>query len=683
MTRRQSHSKMTLFIGAGLSLDSGLPTGAALGSLALELVANRNTTVLKHGELARVHKGVENLRLEIVLERLGAEISSGLLFEVFELLVDARPNLNHLMAVTLTPTILTTNQDMLLEESAKLLSVKRQIIHLHGRCDNKQSIITMISQYLAGLRPSIAAKFRNAVLKSNVVVLGYSGRDSDVMSILGESKMKTLTWIQHPGSSSSPELIRLRRQLGDRLQLVKADAKEWLAKKLSHNVVEELKHIEQGFHSSVRRSDKSKRQSKLQRLSSFESNLAVGRLIEHLSWYDLGLKLYSRLLRLSRARLVNKEMETRIQLAIGRVLTYQYKFESASTRYLKIARDVSVKLEQRCEAFVGCIFALRNASHFNRATRILAEFEALLLTAPANRLFYKFRGEALGARAGMLRIEGEATESVELYKRANRCFRHARDVDGWLDVSTWLGDNLIMLGRFKEASDHLRETIDETEAYGRYFSRAWPLFLWGEVLGFSGDLQNGLKLIEQAKQIFDSVNNPQGQVYCWLYISDIVRERSLDDAEVALRRAQRILQKHDFAYAHARFLLEVAELARARDRSREMYKHLGLLEDLMSNRLKFLRPPALFAAHARSIRSEYSRQKDQDDKFALMQKARQSYEEINAQHGVTRIAVSHWLATRNSVIRKRLISISRNEGYGLELKSLTRPAKGYYALHFA
>lgn len=145
-------SNVTIFVGAGVSLRSGMPHGAALGRHAFDLVINSAKVMLDDADIIRLRRSLSGLRLEILLERLATEIPKSYLFAVFDILRSGVPNLNHLAALRLRPrSIITTNQDLLLEKAAERLNAFSPIIHLHGRCDDKESIVTMISQYLAGL----------------------------------------------------------------------------------------------------------------------------------------------------------------------------------------------------------------------------------------------------------------------------------------------------------------------------------------------------------------------------------------------------------------------------------------------------------------------------------------------------------------------------------------------------
>src|SRR5437667_139144 len=100
---KQPLPNTTIFVGAGVSLLSGLPDGAALGQQAFDLVLNSGEIILNDLDVSRLREAVKELRLEILLERLATEIPKGYLFAVFNILKSARPNLNHLAAVKLGP----------------------------------------------------------------------------------------------------------------------------------------------------------------------------------------------------------------------------------------------------------------------------------------------------------------------------------------------------------------------------------------------------------------------------------------------------------------------------------------------------------------------------------------------------------------------------------------------------
>jgi tetratricopeptide (TPR) repeat protein len=671
-----------MLIGAGISLRSGLPDGATLAEKAFDMVAAVGPILLKDTELAELRGAAKRLRLEILLERLATEVPKGFLFSVFGSLKDASPNFNHLAIIALKPrSVVTTNQDPLLEMAAELLGEKYTVIHLHGRCDDKQSIITTISQYLAGLRPSIAEQFRASLHATDIVVLGYSGRDGDVMALLGEGAMKSITWLHHPGGERSPELRRLKERLQKRMKIIVKDANKWLKGQLPKARCSELESMEGNLNVAARHPHKLPT-GRFDKLTALEANLALGRILEHVGQYDVAYKFYLRLMRHVRGMAAFPETETRVQLAIGRVQTFQYQFKKAYRRYIGIARDASVPNVLRCQALADCLTVLRNASNYRGAQRILNELEDLLSTTPWTAAFLKFRGESAAARAGMLRLDGVASESIKLYQRADRYFRRAHDVDGWIEASTWVCDNLLTLGRFRDADVYLKRAIDNSGAYGRYFSKAWSLFLRGELLGFGGNVTAGLKIIEQTYKYFRQINNPQGQVYSLLYISDFLREMSLMEAGRALGQADKLLQDHKFTYAKGRFLLEKAELARARGRSSEVRTYLAMLQRHLQSRRRFNAPPYLLMAHGKCVAAEHAREIGSPNATNLLNEARGMYAALGASYYVLRIDVARWLISRTNASRSELMAVCKREGYGHEMQRLKIPSAKHYPLHF-
>jgi len=673
----------TILVGAGLSRLSGLPDANALAARAFDMVVHSGPIFVDKAELVRLRRAAKQLRLEILLERFAAEVPKEFLFSVYDSLLGAKPNFNHLAVIALKPrSIVTTNQDLLLEAAAKLLRVQYPVVHLHGRCDNKQSIITTISQYLDGLGPTMTSRFRESLKEADVVVLGYSGRDRDIMPLLGEGTMKSITWLNHPGSQRSPELLRLKEQLLGRITIIDKDANGWLKEKLPKALLSELKSIEDEI------SVPSKGRHKIpplrsEQLTPYDANLAIGRVLEHVGKkYNVAFKLYRRLLKHLRTVGASLEKKTRVQLAIGRVQTFQYHFKRAYNLYISIAHNNAVPITQRCQALSDCVFALRNSSNYKAAYHILDELEALLSIAPPTITIQKLRGEAASSRAGMLRLDGNARESVKLYQRADKHFRKSHDVDGWIEVSTWLADNLLTLGQFRDVDIYLKRAIDDADAYGRYYGKTWASFLHGELLGLRGDIASGLESIKRAYELFRQIDNPQGQVYSLLYISDFAREESLTEAGHALKHADKLLQKYKFAYAEGRYLLEKAELARARGRSLDVQSYLTVLNRHLKNKYRFISPPPLLLAHSRCVAAEHARETDRPNALILLQKARDMYFDLEANYYVTRIDVARWLITCARTDRSQLMKICKREGYGHEIRRLRNPTTKYYPLHF-
>lgn len=120
----------------------------------------------------------------------------------------AKPSAIHrsLMALDVG-THLTLNFDHLLEEAGA-----RKVIHLHGSVGDPRSLVTTITQYDSGLPKKLSDQFRTAVKDKRVLVVGYSGRDRDVLPLLRVFKPSEIVWLKYPGSSLSAEVSELERE---------------------------------------------------------------------------------------------------------------------------------------------------------------------------------------------------------------------------------------------------------------------------------------------------------------------------------------------------------------------------------------------------------------------------------------------------------------------------------------
>jgi hypothetical protein len=185
--------------GAGASQGSGLPDGQALAVLAFDHVwAGAN--VYPAAALDAVHDalrwppaGEPRLRLELILDLMAKEIKADVLAGIYSVLLGASPCLAHYTLAAAGMPIVTTNQDELIEDAAIKLGVTADVMHLHGLASRPQSIVTMLSQYVDGLSPPIAQQLRDRLTCCHLVVLGYSGRDLDIMPHL--YRAPRVTWL--------------------------------------------------------------------------------------------------------------------------------------------------------------------------------------------------------------------------------------------------------------------------------------------------------------------------------------------------------------------------------------------------------------------------------------------------------------------------------------------------------
>jgi hypothetical protein len=92
------------------------------------------------------------------------------------------------------------------------MGVATDVLHLHGDWRHPSSVVALISQYVIGLKQRVQDRLRDLVRQREVLVVGYSGRDRDVMPYLAEARHVRWRHYVEQGASPSPlsrELVNL------------------------------------------------------------------------------------------------------------------------------------------------------------------------------------------------------------------------------------------------------------------------------------------------------------------------------------------------------------------------------------------------------------------------------------------------------------------------------------------
>jgi hypothetical protein len=231
----------TLFCGSGISQGSGLPGGQELARVAFDLVLAGSmvypdaAAAAVHDALRWPHNGEPQLRLELVLDLMSRHVPAEVLAGVYSLVLRAEPCQAHYVVAASRIPVVTTNQDELLERAAVILGTDTDVLHIHGLASQPSSIVTMLSQYVNGLPASTARKTKQRIVGRHLVVLGYSGRDLDVMPQLYSAA--EVTWLHYqPGTGPPPatEVQALQASLGSRMRVIDCpDPAKWVLDRLS------------------------------------------------------------------------------------------------------------------------------------------------------------------------------------------------------------------------------------------------------------------------------------------------------------------------------------------------------------------------------------------------------------------------------------------------------------------
>lgn len=179
------------------------------------------------------------LRLEQLMEIAHRSVSIDELVQVYQLVENASPGFSHFALAATALPILTVNMDRLLT-SAGVSSVT----HLHGRYDRPSSIKTTITQYSEGLDTEALRLLRDGVKGKRLLVMGYSGRDRDVLPlIVSDFQPAKVTWVRFHRDPQFPEVEAARRRLeeqGINFTEVVGSGQEFLHDELGINPDEHL-----------------------------------------------------------------------------------------------------------------------------------------------------------------------------------------------------------------------------------------------------------------------------------------------------------------------------------------------------------------------------------------------------------------------------------------------------------
>lgn len=173
---------------------------------------------------------------------------------------------------------------------------------------------------------------------------------------------------------------------------------------------------------------------------------------------------------------------------------------------------------------------------------------------------YQHMGDPSGlayARCGLggtLRMLGRHRESFSLYRKANIFFRRVKDRFGEAYSNCGQGNALRMLEKVKSALSFM----EKAESIYRQLGQKGPLgfVLWSRAQAdiYLGDLSAAKKRIEKSRQIFKSVRDPRGLVYCDLGDGQWRVAAGDHRSMIFFRRALKasIRQKLPFEALHAR-----------------------------------------------------------------------------------------------------------------------------------
>ena len=198
--------------GAGISRDApaDLPGAEDLTLEVWNALASSFDPTIDPGLDAAVRRRLGSMRMEQVLELVtqGRALPVRLVVNVYRRVGNAAFNENHLRLAALDVQHFTLNMDSLIEDAGP----GARVVHLHGRWNRPKTIRTTVGHYSRGLSRRLTHRFGRALKGSNVLVIGYSGRDLDVITMFGRYRPAFITWVNRDPEEWEREVQHLRAE---------------------------------------------------------------------------------------------------------------------------------------------------------------------------------------------------------------------------------------------------------------------------------------------------------------------------------------------------------------------------------------------------------------------------------------------------------------------------------------
>ena len=683
-------AEAVVFCGAGISTEapSSLPTGDELALRVFDLTTGGQSYPYAADPIARLRReiAVGRLRLEVICDLLSNEIDAITVMSSFGLLRSSPPNRLHLALALLSPAaLLTTNQDLLLEHAGEILGRPTRAVHLHGRCDRPRSIVTTVAGYLHGLSVRADRRLTRLIDGRDLVVLGYSGRDLDVMSSLLRTCPRRVLWIEHGKrrrvSELPPELLAAERHFGPRWTRIGLITGDWLTHLLNPTQRVELERaLERALAAVPHPRRIASQQQRLERrfanLDDLSRWLAVGHVLRHAGLQRDAQLGYSRLRD-------TQPHDRRVALAWGQATFELNEFEQAIKAFREVAND-GADPQLSAQAVLGEVEALRDISSYDAARAALNRLSPIAAVISDGAAKARIIAAGQCQLAGIARMDGELETAETAYETALAESLSAGDVRGALEARTWHAEILLARGRYRDA---LR-TSTGTLAYAPFTNArwlTWARFVHGEAVCAAGKLADGLKVFWQALDEFARYGNPMGETWTLVAEASFRRPSDLIGAAHALEAAGEAADRYGgpLAYARARMLWEQAELARAQRDFAGSRERLHTFREHVKH--SFPGGHAWLSAHGDALEAELERDCGGRNAAARAICAQSVYLQLGAGGAARRMAVSAWAANGAAVPTAREPAFARRwkrDGYALERDALNSVASGgYVPLH--
>jgi tetratricopeptide (TPR) repeat protein len=563
--------------------------------------------------------------------------------------------------------LLTTNQDLLFERAASQLGMKREVSHLHGRCDESHTIVTLVRDYVRGLPASDASLLRGAVNDRTVIVLGYSGRDRDIMPTLVRGHARNIVWVLHPDSKPSPELLAAQKALGPNLQVVAISADAWLSA-----VSPDDRPMSWPDESAERQEVRDELAHQFSALDDASAILGLGRVAEQVGSQARADQMYLRVLR----RRLPPVETIRLLIARARVQPQGSRGLRKAVRLYEKALSMSDRnTESGIRILLAMAGAFRAGSKARRALMVLNSIETSMRNHPS---LLRHEGDVAYLRAGIVRNTGGDAKSLPMYRRAARAYRRQGSMEMWVDARVWYSNALRAIGQTRTALRQVAPAVDDSYAYSRALNAPWAQMELGAAVGLVGDNVRAMDELRTARDRFATAGNRDGEGWSEIYMADLLRSGSDLAASVdALNRAKAAFRSVQPGHAIAWICLEHLELIR----SGVIEEPFGAAASRAELAIEKIAPhPFYLFAHLLLIKGEWNRDRKSESAKPLLRRALVLYRQLGYERHVARTSMALSLATGRPVSASERQSW-RRRGYLRESGKPNHAGASYFPVH--
>jgi len=184
----------TVLAGAGISMvpPSSLPSGDDLRDHVVRTLSKGTGVEAIAKELMhdqRYRNLLPERAFQRIFEAVGVEMH-----KAFSSLGTSRANVVHSFLSRVAGrgcVVMTTNFDELIQQT----DATAKVLHLHGRLSDPTEMIIRIEQVGMGLLPNVSKSFQKATRGRILFIIGYSGRDHDIMCAISSAAPAEVWWL--------------------------------------------------------------------------------------------------------------------------------------------------------------------------------------------------------------------------------------------------------------------------------------------------------------------------------------------------------------------------------------------------------------------------------------------------------------------------------------------------------